>query len=94
MSTGDRTVSLIIPVCDEQDAIREAAGVHERTLLQETPEGDVVILTFEGDDPAAGWAHIMQSMPAEFASVVAEIHGIDVDAPPPPLPQLVYDSKA
>lgn len=46
MSTGDCTVSLIIPVCDEQDAI----------------------------DPFIGT--------------------LDVDAPPPPLPQLVYDSKA
>lgn len=53
-----------------------------------------MILTFEGDDPAAGWAHIMQSMPPEFATIVGEVHGIDVNAPPPPLPTLVYDSKA
>lgn len=78
----------------ETDALREEAGVHERTFLQETPDGDFVILTFEGDDPAAGWAHIMQSMPPEFAAIVGEVHGIDVNAPPPPLPTLVYDSKA
>lgn len=78
----------------ETDALRAEAGVHERTFLQETPNGDFVILTFEGDDPVAGWAHIMQNMPAEMAAVVAEIHGFDMDAPPPPLPTLVYDSKA
>jgi hypothetical protein len=78
----------------ETDAIREEAGVHERTFLQETPNGDFVILTFEGEDPVAGWGKIMQSMPPELASVVAEIHGFDTDAPPPPMPMLVYDSKA
>jgi hypothetical protein len=78
----------------ETDASREEAGVHERTFLQETPNGDFVILTFEGDDPVAGWGNIIQSMPPELASVVAEIHGFDMDAPPPPMPMLVYDSKA
>jgi hypothetical protein len=29
-----------------------------------------------------------------MSAVVAEIHGFDMDAPPPPLPKLVYDSKA
>lgn len=79
---------------EKTDAIREEAGVHERTFLQETPNGDFVILTFEGDDPAAGFAHVMQSMPPELASVVAEVHGMDPDAPPPPMPALVYDSRA
>ena len=31
-------------------ASRTDAGVHERSFLQETPAGDFVILTFEGDD--------------------------------------------
>ena len=30
-------------------ASREDAGVHERSFLQETPAGDFVILTFEGN---------------------------------------------
>jgi hypothetical protein len=38
----------------ETDSLREEAGVHERTFVQETPNGDFVILTFEDDDPAAG----------------------------------------
>ena len=79
---------------EQTDASREAAGVHERTFLQETPDGDFVILTFEGDDPEAGFAQIMQSMPPEIASVVSEIHGMDMEAPPPPMPKLVYDSRS
>ena len=34
------------PAKSEFDASRETAGVHERTFLQETPGGDLVILTF------------------------------------------------
>ena len=31
---------------------RRRAGVRERTYLQATPMGDLVIVTLEGDDPA------------------------------------------
>ena len=48
---------------------REAAGVHERLFLQETPQGDFVILTFEGDDPAAGFGQIMANMPQILPSL-------------------------
>ena len=41
----------------EFDAVRENAGVHERTFLQETPNGDFVILTYEGDDPIASFGN-------------------------------------
>ena len=77
----------------ETDSIRENAGVHERSFLQESPGGDFVILTFEGDDPVAGWGKIMANLPKEFAAVAKEIHGMDVNAPPPPLPKLIYDSR-
>ena len=43
----------------EFKASREEAGVHERSFLQETPHGDFVILTFEGDNPAESFAKIM-----------------------------------
>lgn len=56
--------------------------------------GDFVILTFEGENPVAGWGEIIQSMPTELAPVVAKIPSFDTDAPPPPMPTLVYDSKA
>ena len=72
---------------------RDSAGVHERTFVQETPAGDFLIITLEGEDPAAGWAKIMGSMPAEFAQFAKDVHGIDVHASPSPIPKLVFDSK-
>ena len=78
---------------NEFTASRDAAGVHERTFLQESPNGDFVILTFEGDEPEKGFAKIMSNMPPDFADFAKEVHGLDVKAPPPPLPKLVYDSK-
>ena len=74
-------------------ASREAAGVHERSFFQETPAGDFVILTFEGDDPQAAFAQIMSSMPPDFAAFAKEVHGLDASAPPPPMPTLVFDSR-
>ena len=32
-------------------------------------------------------------MPGDFAEFALDVHGLDVNAPPPPLPKLVYDSK-
>ena len=55
-------------------ASREEAGVHERSFLQETSSGDFVKLTFEGDDPEASFAKIMQNMPEEFAEFAKEVH--------------------
>jgi hypothetical protein len=76
------------------DASREDAGVHERTFLQETPHGDFVILTFEGDDPETSFGKIMEGMPDDFAEFAKEVHGLDVNAPPPPLPKMVYNSRS
>ena len=76
----------------DTDAIRHAAGVRERSYLQETPEGHMVILTFEGIDPVAGYSQVIQNSPPEFAKASLEIYGLDVNASPPPLPKLVYNS--
>ena len=79
---------------DRSDVIRDAAGVHERTFLQRTPHGDFVILTLEGDDPAGSWAKMMELIPDDWKELMTELHGINPNSPPPPLPELVYDSKA
>src|SRR6476661_2164702 len=47
------------PRRDEFDASRKAAGVRERTFLQETPMGDLVLVTLEGDDPMASFAQMI-----------------------------------
>ena len=82
------------PMKKDFDASREAAGVYERSFLQETPHGDFVILTFEGDNPAESFGKIMANSGADFAAFAQEVHGLDMNAPPPPLPKLVYDSRA
>lgn len=82
------------PTKREFDSSREAAGVHERSFLQETPDGDFVILTFEGDDPETSFGKIMEGMPDDFAEFAKEVHGLDVNAPPPPLPKMVYNSRS
>ena len=40
---------------------RRKAGVHERTFLQSTPMGDLVIVTLEGDDPGHAFAEMMSA---------------------------------
>lgn len=76
------------------DAIH--AKVHERTFLQETPMGDVVIVTLEGDDPTGDMAAVFNSndeFVQWFIQQVQEIHGFDLRQAPQRPPQLVYDSQ-
>jgi hypothetical protein len=83
------------PLKSTLDASRARAGVHERTFLQETPHGDFVIVTLEGDSPHEAFATLMQD-PAlkDFAEWAADVHGLDPDGPPPAPPRLIYDSRA
>ena len=76
------------------DASRKAAGVHERTFLQETHAGDFVVITLEGENPGEAFGKMMADPEMkEFAEWAADVHGIDPKAGPPPMPKLVYDSK-
>ena len=77
----------------DADAIRNAAGVRERLYLQKVPEGHIVILTFEGINPEAGYSQIIRNSPPEFAEAVLEIHGLDINATQPTLSKLVYNSR-
>ena len=77
----------------DADAIRNAAGVRERLYLQKVPEGHIVILTFEGINPEAGYSQIIRNSPPEFAEAVLEIHGLDVNATQPTSSKLVYNSR-
>jgi len=36
---------------------------------------------------------MMESLPDDRKALMTELHGIDPNSPPPPLPELVYDSK-
>ena len=77
---------------------RKRLGVRERTVLEPTPMGDFVVVTLEGDDPAAAFAKFGQGtdeFTTWFKQHVLDVHGVDLAAPPAgPLPSLVIDSGA
>jgi hypothetical protein len=79
-------------------ASRKRLGVRERTFHQQTPMGDVVIVTLDGENPAAAFAKFGQGSDAFtnwFKTEVMAIHDVDLAAPPPgPLPVQVIDSGA
>jgi len=77
-------------------ASRKKLKVRERAFLQETPMGDMVIVTLEGPDPEAGFKNFASGndeFTRWFVKEVKEIHGIDLKNPPQgPLPNMVIDS--
>jgi len=81
---------------EEFVASRQRLGVRERTFLQRTPMGDLVVVTLEGDDPQSAFAKFAQAdddFTRWFKAQVQEAHGLDLSQPPPgPLPELVVDS--
>ncbi len=78
-------------------ASRRRHGVVERSFHQQTPDGDVVLVTLEGVDPAAALRSFGEDDDAFsrwFKTEVMAIHGVDLRNPPPgPLPELVADSS-
>ena len=76
---------------------RRKAGVHERTFLQPTPMGDLVIVTLEGEDPGRSFAQMSGGTDAFttwFRERAEAIHGVDLSAPPTASPsELVVDSE-
>jgi len=79
-------------------ASRRSLGVRERTFLQHTPQGDLVLVTLEGDHPETAFAEFAKRtdpFTVWFKQHVREIHGMDLNAPPPgPMPQQVIDSHS
>ena len=83
---------LMGPRRDAYEASRKRMGVQEQSFLQRTPNGDLVILVFEGADPAGAMAKMAGSKdPFDewMAQQAQEIHGIDlqhIDRMPVPEP--------
>jgi hypothetical protein len=76
------------------DAFHDTAGVTEDWWIQKTPAGDVVLGYLESDDLAGAMAHLAQSEDETemwFKETLMETEGIDWAAPPPPLPELLFD---
>jgi hypothetical protein len=85
------------PRRDEFVASRRRAGVHERTFLQPTPMGDLVIVTLEGDDPGRSFGqmvHATDAFTTWFVERATAIHGVDLTAPMTGSPsELVVDTE-
>jgi hypothetical protein len=79
-------------------ASRKRLGARERTFLQQTPMGDMVIVTLEGENPEKSFAEFgmgNDEFTQWFLGRVSSIHGVDLRQPPPgPLPQMVIDSAS
>jgi hypothetical protein len=77
-------------------ASRKAIGARERTFLQPTPMGDLVVVTLEGDNPGQAFGKFVSStdpFTLWFLKQVKEIHGVDLtQAASGPMPELVIDS--
>ena len=78
-------------------ASRKRLGVRERTFLQRTPMGDLVLVTLEGEDPQTAFqrfAATNDEFSKWFLAEVSAIHGVDLTKPPPgPMPELIIDSQ-
>jgi hypothetical protein len=78
-------------------ASRKHLGIRERTFLQKTPMGDLVVVTLEGSDPAGAFQKFgvgTDEFTKWFLGNVSAIHGVDLTKPPPgPMPEMVIDSQ-
>lgn len=85
------------PRYDEFKASRERVGVHERSYLEHTPQGDIVIITLDGDDPLSSFQKMASDQSPFmnwFIQQVKEIHGFDMRAAlPGGPPEMVMDSR-
>ena len=82
---------------EEFVASRRAAGVRERTFLQATPMGELVVVTLEGDDPQASFARMISAddeFTKWFIAHANEAHGMDLSQPMAESPStLIIDSE-
>ncbi len=78
---------------DDHRAFLRRGGVRSETLFhQQTPMGDLMVLVWDGVDPAQLGAHFgdMLQNPASDHErylrdyVIPKVHGIDTTQPPPP----------
>lgn len=76
---------------------RKKLGVHERTFYQQTPEGGLVLVTLEGEEPELALQKFMQGtddFTKWFLQKIQSTHGIDFSNAQPPLGKLLIDSGA
>lgn len=76
---------------------RKRMNVHERVFLQETPMGQLVIVTLEGENPEKAFSEFAKGnddFTRWFVKSVKELHGFDLNNPPQGgMPEHVIDSR-
>jgi hypothetical protein len=76
---------------------RKKMNVRERSFLQHTPMGDIVLVTLEGDNPQKAFTQLGQGndeFTKWFNEGVKQCHGIDLTQPPTgALPELIADTN-
>jgi len=82
----------------EYNESRKSLGVYERAFLQTSPNGDTVIVTFEGENPGEALKKLGEKtdeFTKWFNAQVKEIHGIDFSqkGTQPPLPELISETE-
>jgi hypothetical protein len=79
----------------DYQASRKKMGVkHERAWLQHTPQGDFVLVSFEGKDTSKVLEKFMKSkdpFDVWFAKNLQEIHGIELSTSAPSINELYLD---
>lgn len=77
---------------------RKRLGVYERTFLQSTPQGDMVIVTLEGNDPQKAFEQFGQGtdeFTKWFVTQVKETNGVDLTKKPTgSMPELVAETES
>ena len=77
---------------------RKKIGVQERSYLQSTLQGDLVIITLEGKDPQNAFLQLgkgTDEFSKWFNTQVKEIHGLDMTQKPTfVLPELILETKS
>lgn len=77
---------------------RQKLGVRERTFYQQTPQGGLVIVTLEGEDPQNALERFMQGtdeFSQWFLKNIQQLHDIDLTSKQPlPKAELILDSGA
>lgn len=82
----------------DEEAFHRSVGTHRASAwLQRTPQGNLAVIYWEGDDPDTYKTGLEQLLRGDepFGAWVrerfAEIYGINPDEPLPPLPERVLD---
>jgi len=75
---------------------RKELGVQERTFLQSGPDGDMIIVTLEGENPQDSFKKFSEKndeFSKWFVAQAKEIHGIDLTQKPPFTSELLTETE-